>query len=73
MISDNASKEQPAYNINTVFTESFLEKLDPRDTQSMPNLSKTTLNEEIDYDLGKYDIKCSFYQTHRQLQTKRKL
>lgn len=60
MISDNASRAYPDYNINTVFTESFMENLDPRDIQSMPNLSKTTLNEEIDYDLGKYTIKCAY-------------
>jgi hypothetical protein len=39
-----------------VFTESFLHKIDPRETQSMPNLSKTTLNDEIEYDLDNYKL-----------------
>lgn len=39
-----------------IFTESFLQKIDPRETQSMPNLSKTTLNDEIEYDLDNYKL-----------------
>ena len=56
MVNDGASGELPQYNVQTVFSESFAEDLDPRKTQSCPNMSKTTLNDEIDYSLAGYKV-----------------
>lgn len=41
---------------SNVFTASFLAKINQRDTESMPDLTHTTLGEEIEYDLYDYKL-----------------
>jgi len=44
------------YNNTGIYAESVLERMDPREIQSMPDLSMTTLNDQIEYDLDDYKI-----------------
>eukprot|EP00345_Euplotes_harpa_P002778 CAMPEP_0168330624 /NCGR_PEP_ID=MMETSP0213-20121227/7851_1 /TAXON_ID=151035 /ORGANISM="Euplotes harpa, Strain FSP1.4" /LENGTH=199 /DNA_ID=CAMNT_0008334249 /DNA_START=778 /DNA_END=1378 /DNA_ORIENTATION=+ len=56
MVNDDASKDKHGIVMSNVFTSSFLEKLGVRPTESMPDLSRTSLNDEIEYDLYGYKL-----------------
>ncbi|CAI2374175.1 unnamed protein product [Moneuplotes crassus] len=58
MRNDGANRESKDSHQENIFTNSFYEENMKalRETQSMPNLSKTTLNEEIEYELANYKL-----------------
>ena len=49
--------------INNVFSESFLAKVNQRDTESMPEFTRTSLGEEIEYEMYDYKLNESSKMT----------
>ena len=56
MIDDKSKKQNKKNNANSCYTESSQGNMMHRDIQSMPNLTHTTLNDEIEYELINYKI-----------------
>lgn len=48
---------------SNVFTDSFLAKINQRENESMPELTRTSLGEEIEYDLYDYKLNESSKMT----------
>lgn len=56
MIDDKSKKQNKNNKANSFYTESSQGNLVHREIQSMPNLTHTTLNDEIEYELINYKI-----------------